>query len=252
MSCLQKLSVACVLVVASSASAQIFSDNFIPGPSPLWGNEIGSWHGQGSYDAQFPSTAPNAHSSLPFDLSDTVIECDIIQCIDGGVWIHSEEAPGTAVGRKGVLLVAAGGGSSFSGLYWHVVPTGESYGPPVSVSPDLFQTGSNIHIRVEASNGQYRAYLNGSSAPATVLNNNTFTHGQVALYDFSSQVFQNVVLDGTVLCTTVADLNCDGVVNGADLGILLGQWGSDGSADLTGDHQVDGADLGVLLGAWTV
>lgn len=47
-----------------------------------------------------------------------------------------------------------------------------------------------------------------------------------------------------------ADLNGDGFVNGADLAMLLGQWGSPGSADLTGDGVVDGADLAILLGAW--
>lgn len=49
-----------------------------------------------------------------------------------------------------------------------------------------------------------------------------------------------------------ADLNGDGVVDGADLGILLGAWGvHNGSADLNGDAEVDGADLGLLLGFWT-
>ena len=48
------------------------------------------------------------------------------------------------------------------------------------------------------------------------------------------------------------DLNNDGVVDGADLGLLLGEWGQTGSAaDLNDDATVDGADLGVLLGAWT-
>ena len=48
-----------------------------------------------------------------------------------------------------------------------------------------------------------------------------------------------------------ADLNCDGVVNGADLGILLGDWGQEGvPGDITGDGPVNGADLGILLGAW--
>lgn len=47
------------------------------------------------------------------------------------------------------------------------------------------------------------------------------------------------------------DLNADGVVNGADLGLLLGGWGASGSSfDLTGDGVVDGADLGVIFGAW--
>jgi len=47
-----------------------------------------------------------------------------------------------------------------------------------------------------------------------------------------------------------ADFNADDVVDGADLGELLGQWGGAGIADLNGDGVVDGADLGVLLGAW--
>jgi hypothetical protein len=52
-----------------------------------------------------------------------------------------------------------------------------------------------------------------------------------------------------------ADLNGDGVVNGADLAILLGAWGAcpKGApcpADLDGDGGVGGADLAILLGAW--
>ncbi|MCA9286009.1 MAG: hypothetical protein KDA22_12370, partial [Phycisphaerales bacterium] len=47
------------------------------------------------------------------------------------------------------------------------------------------------------------------------------------------------------------DINGDGVVDGADLGLLLGQWGSNGGfGDLNGDGLVDGADLGLLLGDW--
>lgn len=48
------------------------------------------------------------------------------------------------------------------------------------------------------------------------------------------------------------DLNGDGHVNGADLGMLLGAWGTGGvPADLNADGTVNGADLGALLGAWT-
>lgn len=49
------------------------------------------------------------------------------------------------------------------------------------------------------------------------------------------------------------DLTGDGVIDGADLGLLLGAWGTaDGAADLNDDGVVDGADLGLLLGAWSV
>lgn len=52
--------------------------------------------------------------------------------------------------------------------------------------------------------------------------------------------------------TCEGDLNGDDVVNGADLGELLGAWGPcpGCSADLNGDGTVDGADLGIMLGAW--
>ena len=49
------------------------------------------------------------------------------------------------------------------------------------------------------------------------------------------------------------DLNGDRIVDGADLGLLLGMYrtsapGSPG--DLNYDGQVNGADLGLLLSAW--
>ena len=48
------------------------------------------------------------------------------------------------------------------------------------------------------------------------------------------------------------DLNGDGRVNGADLGLLLAAWNSsDIAADLDGSGVVDGADLGLLLVEWT-
>ena len=49
-----------------------------------------------------------------------------------------------------------------------------------------------------------------------------------------------------------ADVNCrDDAVNAADLGILIGVWGtSDPQCDINGDGTVNAADLGILLGAW--
>lgn len=47
------------------------------------------------------------------------------------------------------------------------------------------------------------------------------------------------------------DINNDLSVDGGDLGMLLGSWGSgDPATDLSGDGTTDGADLGVLLGLW--
>jgi hypothetical protein len=54
----------------------------------------------------------------------------------------------------------------------------------------------------------------------------------------------------------LGDLNLDGIVSGADLGLLLGAWGvcpggtTGCIGDLNNDGVVSGADLGLLLGAW--
>jgi hypothetical protein len=52
-------------------------------------------------------------------------------------------------------------------------------------------------------------------------------------------------------CGSIADLNGDGLVNGADVGLLLAQWGGPGTADFNGSGTVNGADLGIMLVEWT-
>lgn len=73
-------------------------------------------------------------------------------------------------------------------------------------------------------------------APGATLGEDGSAHGAVLVID-----------------PLMADLNGDGTIDGADLGVLLSQWGPCAScvADLNGDAVVDGADLGILLGAWS-
>lgn len=79
-----------------------------------------------------------------------------------------------------------------------------------------------------------------------------------ALQFFSSEdVFERGPrLVMTLLPVVLGDVNGDGVVDGADLGFLLGAWGecpAEGAcaADFNDDGAVDGIDLGLLLGNWT-
>ena len=54
-------------------------------------------------------------------------------------------------------------------------------------------------------------------------------------------------------CHVRADYNCDQVVDGQDLGILLSKWGTRSSAvDLNGDCEIGGGDLGMMLATWGV
>ncbi len=50
-------------------------------------------------------------------------------------------------------------------------------------------------------------------------------------------------------CTAV-DFDANHQIDGADLAVLLGAWGTIGPGDANGDGIVDAADLAILLGAW--
>ena len=60
--------------------------------------------------------------------------------------------------------------------------------------------------------------------------------------------------DNGVSCDPcLGDLNDDGVVNGADISVLLGFWGLTGkgvAGDIVPDGTVNGADLAAVLGSW--
>jgi hypothetical protein len=66
---------------------------------------------------------------------------------------------------------------------------------------------------------------------------------------------QSAEIDGfsDVAATGMAgDLDGNGSIDGADLGILLSAFGTaEPSADLDGNGSVDGGDLGALLAAWS-
>jgi len=62
----------------------------------------------------------------------------------------------------------------------------------------------------------------------------------------------NVTIDAPEDPGIPEDLNGDGVVDAADLAILLSAWGTKGPGDFNGDGTVDAADLAALLAAWTV
>ncbi len=63
-----------------------------------------------------------------------------------------------------------------------------------------------------------------------------------------------VEIPGSFVCfsTCPPDLNGDGLVNAADLALLLGAWGPNPGhpADFNSDGSVNAADLALLLGAW--
>lgn len=77
-------------------------------------------------------------------------------------------------------------------------------------------------------------------AAGNAINNNFTSSGDIIYLTNLSATFN----------TCPADLSGDGVVNAADLALLLGGWAGSGDADLNNDGTVNSADLALLLGAW--
>jgi hypothetical protein len=186
---------AILLSDARTEAAVLFSDNFNSGASPLWQNQSGAWAANGGvYAATAPNNFPNAYSLLPFNLTNFFVDVDINGVTDGGIWLRSAPVPGGAVGVKGVLLVLKYiGFSGESQIYWHI-SDGNSYGDAFNLITGAFVPGSNTHVHVEVSGDAYAAFLNGATNPVTTLTTSTVTAGQAGLYDFSSETFDNFVL----------------------------------------------------------
>ncbi len=123
------------------------------------------------------------------------------------------------------------------------------------------RAGATVHLVDAHGNapgaGNEAIYVNDLVVPAgaTLVTNGFKVYARaVTIAGAVSNPADVVVVPGTPPCT--GDLFTDGIVNGADLGILLAGWGTCGAgsciADLNGDGQVDGADLGALLSSWGI
>ncbi len=127
-------------------------------------------------------------------------------------------------------------GEPYSGTDWAMSVGGGA----ANWSTQTFAQNPNANALRWATTYNFR--FDANSAPTT----GSVTLG---LFRTGGQVMVTGYVPGS-LCAT-ADLNCDGAVNGADLGLLLSDWAAtSGPADLNGDHFVDGADLGILLSNW--
>ena len=110
------------------------------------------------------------------------------------------------------------------------------FGAEVSayITPETVTASANVIL----PSGAYELWVYGS-----VQANSSFLNPDSGSYDTSLSAVSG----------NLADVNGDGIVNGADLGALLAAWGTVArfhGADLNQDQSVGGADLGVLLSAW--
>ncbi len=105
---------------------------------------------------------------------------------------------------------------------------------------------------VAATAGVLRLRVNptGLLAGVTTVNGTLLTSDENIPGEGDGTLSFSVVITASGGTVRPGDINIDGVVNGADLAMLLSQWGGPGSADLNSSGAVDGADLSILLSNW--
>jgi hypothetical protein len=111
-----------------------------------------------------------------------------------------------------------------NGPWFQIHPTGAVLGP----GPDLSASGAPLRFGFYTGNG---------SGPGN------FGYTTTSLMDNFTVVVEH-------LPGCPSDLDGDAVVTGADLGLLLSNWGGPGAGDVDLNGTVDGADLGMMLAAW--
>lgn len=87
----------------------------------------------------------------------------------------------------------------------------------------------------------YNFWFNASRPPASAM-------VTLGLFKLGSPATVKIAAVAPSACP--ADITGDGLVNSADLALLLGAWGMGGPSDLNGDGVVGSGDLALLLGAW--
>jgi hypothetical protein len=164
----------------------------------------------------------------------------------------------------GNLIVVAGYSDTWVGHRGQIV--GHIEGDYASTGADTTPYAGDTELIVTRTGGDVAITMDG-----TPLNSGTCHRDVVAIqlrfafYGYSggggpsffgTEWVDLVSLDGDPADPpVVGDLDCDRIVDGADLGLLLGAWGECADpgacpADLNGDGTVNGADLGLLLGNW--
>ncbi|MFM7052002.1 MAG: dockerin type I domain-containing protein [Planctomycetota bacterium] len=111
-------------------------------------------------------------------------------------------------------------------------------------------TTSNLASTIDATNGGATGAFAGFPLAQDLV-------AGVTYYILAGSYLSTAVLSGTLKIDgppqgDPADLDGNGIVNAADLSILLAAWGpcSGCAADLNGSGSVDAADLATLLAAW--
>ena len=172
-------------------------------------------------------------------------------------YVYTPDGAPIAAGKPAIASVTKTAASTYllAGTGFNGISQGASYG-------DDWQMNTNYPLaRLTSANGtvvRYARTFNWNrtgvatgAAPTTTM---IALPSGLAPGSYSLSVVANGIPSSSVPFVVTAsaclpDLNADGLVNGADLAVLLGAWGTSGPGDFNGSGTVDGADLATMLGA---
>ena len=213
------LLVIAVTTITSAARATAFitfTDDFSPQASALWSNSIGNWtSASGKYFAQAPSDSPFTYSGLRFDFTNSQFSVTVtIKVGDSGFWLDTD---GTTHNAIGICFGCNGfghGNTTFpagTSSYWSVIHNG-SDSTPLSEVDGVFTPGETATVSVLVNGNTYQAFkdpdgvFDANSVLLTTLVDNTFSHGQFALYDFDlAMSFGNFTVSGSLASGAVPE-----------------------------------------------
>jgi hypothetical protein len=171
---------------------------------------------------------------------------------DGGRW-HSASLVPDGAGTYDVASVSPGiqiGGGPEGATY---IRAGNPGFPVDSVLVSEYGFGTIAAYAVDSNGdpipGTRRVFVSGLSGAEGAFTDPVT--GDLLFCTFSGN--RVIAVSGfTTSDSCVGDVNSSGAVDGADLGLLLANWGDcpQCAADLNGDCVVNGLDLGTLLAAW--
>jgi hypothetical protein len=221
-------------------AAVSYRDDFGNGPRLSWGGERGEWVVTGGqYAASQPSNLPPTASLLPWVVGDFELSVDVIDPVDGGLWLRTGNGA-----NRGVLLIVKP-----SELYWHVI-SDPSTGPYTRYAevPVTLPAGTT-RLRVVGNGLLLSAYLNDDPTPITTLDLATVTTppgatyrvGRIGLHDNANpgHRYDNLVLTAAAAPPEdaagwwPAENNADdaaGTANGAITGTVTYAAGKSGRA----------------------
>ncbi|MFG0256475.1 MAG: hypothetical protein ACF8GE_01070 [Phycisphaerales bacterium JB043] len=179
----------------------------------------------------------NAGSALAFEQPDPTLEWEvdfILRDNTGG----SDDKFGTSVSISGDTAIVGAPGNDYGGA---------SVGSAFVYERDVTTTNWNqlgpkitaLDADSSAANFTTFGYSCAVSGDTFIIGMDNFPTGLTFGYAAERSFFD-----------CFQDLSCDGMIDGTDMGILLGNWGAPGITDLDKDGTTDGADLGILIGAW--